>query len=702
MNHLMRMLLLLAAISGCSSVIANNISYSDETILFNFQDNAPADTMFYLDGLVDSKTATVAEALSVYSPQMELLVVQLDSLDANQYQAEIDFMGALLAHGLEAQKNGLQGVRNAYGLHKSMASATYLDGLIPVFQVAIDDPQPLKSLFIQAAKDSGVAHKVLTLGHHTIDYWVLQTKQDLGVDLWLTLAATDSVASIAIMPAHLSQARRLDVLGLLPEAYSLADAQGMKEVRKTEGFLNYTAGFFNILEITRLATDPKNSKAGEDLMTLAGQEILPELSVACRRDWLGLAENVPKLVFGTDVMNLQGNTIEFNGHMLLQIKDANIAQTLQQLNGHLPNYALSVKDTLLSVALGLDMSALMPAISNLRRQLLASSFDCQELVDLQEEAMSIDLSALMVASAAGQGISGFGAAIYDIDFSAIAKGNFATDAIISITTAYPELLSSLVSFVPQLEGISIPSDGSSVDLNLNSFPPGLKPKMAIKGNHFVIYDGPISAAVAEQMAFETPNKRGLYASSVNYEKLGSMVYESLDLFTSSNNFNANECADLHVAMSTFSNTKAAITMEKVAVKEGVRFDLKSLITAPSRNTYTDIRPASYQLLRLSDGCEWLFAGVQSLHSDGTGDYEVADDAQECAVVKTQYNWQQSGARIMFNETASFGRDACSENMTESVLLENECIVLDASKSGFDCLFSPASDTKEIYRYILRP
>jgi len=106
MNHLMRMLLLLAAISGCSSVIANNISYSDETILFNFQDNAPADTMFYLDGLVDSKTATVAEALSVYSPQMELLVVQLDSLDANQYQAEIDFMGALLAHGLEAQKMG--------------------------------------------------------------------------------------------------------------------------------------------------------------------------------------------------------------------------------------------------------------------------------------------------------------------------------------------------------------------------------------------------------------------------------------------------------------------------------------------------------------------------------------------------------------------------------------------------------------------
>ena len=706
MSYFIRVLALLMTLNFSLTVSANSTKGAQETILHHFQRHAPADTLFYMDGLENAEISGAAENFGVNNLQIDLLVNQLESLNSKQYTAEIDFLVSLLKSGLEAKSDGLYDLSSVYGLHESMASAVYLDGLIPVVQLAIDDSQSLIKFFSHAGKQSGLKHQIQTWGIHDVNLWRLQTKQDLGFDLWLALAISDNVASISIMPDKLSKARRLDVLGLLPEAYSLADSQSMVKIREAEGYLTYSAGFMNLLEMARVVTDPQSSKAGEDFIALVGDEALSDITIACRRDWLAIAEAVPKLVFGVDSMGLQGDVLDLDAHLLLQITDLGVAQALEQLNGHLPSYTLTAQDALFSAALGLDMSALVPVMSQLRSKMLAADFSCDELQDLQKEAMAMDLSALFIAASAGQGFSGLGAAIYDIDLATIADGSVVIDAIVSITTQYPELLSSLVPFVPQLSGVEIPSDGSSVALNIAELPPGITPKLAVKGKHFVIFDGPISKRVAQEMQFEKTNKLGIYSSSINYEKLGNMVSQGIGIFAGESGFKAHECADLHVSMATLSNTKANITMQMAAQSKGIRFDVNSRVKLPANRPSGEptnaVRPGNYLLKTLAKGCEWIDVGTESIHIDGTGQYEIMNEAQECPTFQAQYDWQQLGERLVFSETVSQSRENCNQAMDDQELLTSQCILLASRGSGFDCLFIGSNDTHVIYRYALIP
>ena len=693
---------LLMVLSGSLLSLTSAAANSNPDVLLNFQRNAPADTPFYVDGLVDKETAAVTQSLALYSLELELLKDQLEALSASQYSEEINFLVALLRHSLEAQNKGHDALRRYYGLNNNLASAAYLDGLIPVLQLAINDETALINAFTQASKDSGVAHKTQVWGRHTVNYWVLQTKQDFGFDVWLALAVNDNVASVALMPAQLSQARRLDVLGLLPEAYSLADSQGMAVMREAEGFLSYTAGFINVHEVARLVTDPRSSKAGEDLLALSGQKVIPPVSVACQRDWLALAQSVPKLVFGYDHMRQHKNGAQFKGHMLLQMQNEALIRALKQLNGSLPSYSLSPKDVLLSAAFGLDMSALMPVISQVRRQALSVDFDCEELIAMQAELMSAELSVLMVAAAAGQGVNGVAGAIYDIDLSAIANGNFVIDAIVSVTTESPELLSSLVSFVPQLEDVEVPLDGSSVALKLANLPMGLDPKLAQKGQHMVIFNGSEAAKTARLLAFEKPNKQGFFATSANYKKMADVANKALDLVANIGVSEASDCVELHTSIATLYGTEAEVTMQVAAENKGIRFDFSTSVITPDELSNIRIRAGRYQLKMLSEGCEWMPVGTETLKSNGTGHYKITDDAEQCALYQAQYNWQQKGRRLLFTETESLGRDNCSKTMQANDLTTNSCVALNISTNGFDCLFSSSSDHKLIYRYELFP
>ena len=706
MSSFIRVLALLMTLNFSFTVSANSTKGTQETILQHFQRHAPADTLFYMDGLGNPEISGAAENFGANNLQIDLLVNQLESINSKQYTAEIDFLVSLLKSGLEDKSDGLYDLSSVYGLHESMASAVYLDGLIPVVQLAVNDSQSLIKLFSHAGKQSGVKHQVQTWGIHDVNLWRLQTKQDLGCDLWLALAISDNVASISIMPDKLSKARRLDVLGLLPEAYSVADSQSMAKIREAEGYLTYSTGFINLLEIARAVSDPQSSKAGEDLIALVGDELLSDITKACRRDWLDIAEAVPQLVFGVDSMGLQGDVLDVDAHLLLQITDVGVAQALEQLNGHLPSYTLTAQDALFSAALGFDMSALVPVMSQLRSKMLAADFSCDELQDLQKEVMAMDLSALFIAASAGQGFSGLGAAIYDIDLATIADGSVVIDAIVSITTQYPELLSSLVPFVPQLSGVEIPSDGSSVALNIAELPPGITPKLAVKGKHFVIFDGPISKRVAQEMQFEKTNKLGIYSSSINYEKLGNMVSQGIGIFAGESGFKAHECADLHVSMATLSNTKANITMQMAAQSKGIRFDVNSRVklpaNSPSGEPTNAVKPGNYLLQTLAQGCEWIDVGTESIHADGTGQYEIINETQECATFQAQYDWQQRGGRLVFSETLSQARESCNQAMDDQELLTSQCILLASRGSGFDCLFIGSNDTDVIYRYALIP
>ncbi|HCH31517.1 MAG TPA: hypothetical protein DE045_01070 [Oceanospirillaceae bacterium] len=688
-------------LSTASLAMANSITVSNDDVLFSFQHSAPADTLFYVDGWADKNTLAATRNFSASSLQLELAVAELESLDPNKYTAEIAFIVTLLEQWLAAQATGHEGLSSYYGLHENLASAVYLDGLIPVLQLALNNQAAFFEALSKAGEQSGLVHKNQLWGRYSVDYWVLQTKSDLGFDLWLTLVIKDNVATIALIPAILSQARRLDALGLLPEAYSLADSQSMVNIREQEGFLPYTAGFANLLEMTRLVTDPRSSKAGEDLMAVAGKQALPPVSVACRRDWLELAHNTPKLVFGYDRISLQRDTVA-DGHMLLQINNPTVSEALQKLNGYLPNYSLLAQDSLLSLALGIDINALMPVVSQLRRQALSTYFNCEQLIAMQSDLIAADISPLMIAAAAGQGINGVGAVLYDIDLTSITSGELVVDALISVTTEHPEMLSNLVSFIPELHGLEVPIDGTSVALGLPNLPVGLSPKLAVKGQNIVLYNGPKSADAAQQLTYEEPSKRGVFSASSNYQKLNQIAVNTVDFIAQMSLTEASECAELYANISSMHDSVDASTMRVTVEDNGIRLDFGVQVDHSARTLAPGIQDGHYRLQLLGEGCIWEPVGSEKMSADGTGQYDVLDDMGQCSLHQSQYIWQQQGRRLIYNEKTSLGRDSCSDNMQNYTLENYTCIIINASASGFDCLYNPSSEDKRLYRYVLSP
>jgi len=150
-----------------------------------------------------------------------------------------------------------------------------------------------------------------------------------------------------------------------------------------------------------------------------------------------------------------------------------------------------------------------------------------------------------------------------------------------------------------------------------------------------------------------------------------------------------KCAELNAHMITVYDTKTKLTMRTSVEDQGIRSDLSAQAVLPNDTLGKYIKAGEYQLKMLTDGCDWLSMGSETIKPDGTGQYQISDDAEECTLYQVRYS-----------ETDSIGRDACDENMQAFELRNSSCILLNWSGTGFDCLFTYASDDRQIYRYIL--
>ena len=310
--------LLISATAPAKSL--NKYRLLGDSTLQQFQQQAPADTLFYTDGKLDWRTRSISiENITSFS-QLQMSINDLEAFAAEVSLPEVTFFTILLTDMMNAMASGNKAFANQYGLTMDMSSALYLDGLLPVMQLAIEQPQPMLKAFNKAAHDSGLQGNEAMWGGHKVHYWMLNTDSEIGFDMWLVLSLQETLATIALMPVNLPQSRRLDALGLLPESTSVADTGAMAKLRKQQVYMDYSAGFFSFLEATNA-----------DIRQLFGNTPTHGLSPACRQEFLALATGMPRLVFGYNDITQQGSIIHMDGHALLEITDPKIAAQLSTL-----------------------------------------------------------------------------------------------------------------------------------------------------------------------------------------------------------------------------------------------------------------------------------------------------------------------------------------------------------------------------------
>ena len=108
--------------------------------LKTFQQNAPADTIFYLDGKLDKQLLQMRQNADLTLAQMELMLSELEL--AGDQEPAVQFFTVLFADLMNTVAEGNKALIKEYGLAKDMASAIYLDGLAPVIQLAVTDGKP--------------------------------------------------------------------------------------------------------------------------------------------------------------------------------------------------------------------------------------------------------------------------------------------------------------------------------------------------------------------------------------------------------------------------------------------------------------------------------------------------------------------------------------------------------------------------------
>jgi hypothetical protein len=692
------MLISLLTILLANTSYASRVNKQSSDPLTRFQQQAPADTLFYVDGSLDWRTRSIDMGRLTSVSQMQSVVDELEKIAEEISLPEFDFFSILLNDFMAVRATGDKNFVAHYGLDKYMSSAFYMDGLMPVLQFGVERPEAILKAFDKAGQESFLPRSTAMWGEHQVHYWTLNTGPEVGFDLWFTLSLQDTIATITVIPENFSEARRLDILGLAPETRSLADTNAIATLRDEENFIDYMAGYFSVLELTRMLSGTESNKASMDLQQLTMNTTDSPFTPSCGQELTLMAEGMPRVTFGYDAVKKQGNSITMEGHAIIEVTNQDIAAQLTKLNGHLPSYVNSADDSLFSMALGLDVTSLTPVFNDLRARFMANDFACAELAELQMAATAMDPSALAIATAMGQGISGVGLAIYDLDIKSLMAGLFSVDGLVTIAAENPALLVGLVGLVPELGSVVIPSDGTTVPLNLPDLPPGVQPKVAVKGNQVVIFDGDEAASAARSLAFEKLNQDGLFAFTADYNKVAAIAQEAMPAIGDMTDMSINDCADLHSSLALLNDLNTDVAMTETFTNKGLRIDFETKFYGVPGKSQMWSPEGDYLVEELTEGCTWETFGYETLSGNGTGGYAISDEYNQCDLYVVEYDWQQSGVTLSFVERDALDRETCADEFEVGETSEYSCTLITQSDNSFDCMFDYGDGDRQVYRY----
>ncbi|WP_219703907.1 hypothetical protein, partial [Marinomonas lutimaris] len=571
-------------------------------------------------------------------------------------------------------------------------SVAYLDGVFPVMRVVLQDEQAFLDLVKQAALESD-----LTLGSKTIADETLTTielaKND---DLVLTLGfmIKDSVLTISVLSQKDDVAAQEQRFALSKPTQSMP-ADSWENDGKTYNFMDYSHGFVSLLNIANAMFD-KDARAHKQLKALMGDK-LPDLTQAqmqCRADVVNIVSGVPRFVFGLNRYDVKDDNMALDFSYALEIKNANILGELSKLRGFIPSYLNTSKDLTIGLGVGLSADALSPVLTSLWNQFTKAEFSCAQLQNLQVKLRENNPAMLSVFTSMAQSLSGVSLGVFDLIKDENSQLGAQYDAIATITTEKPEVLSALASkFLPILNGVQVPTDGSAINLADSGLP--IDAYVAIKGKHLVAYTGEKSKQVAEQLATEEVKPNGVVAFNMESTKLGDLIMNMGPLNASM----GNDCTDLFTVSTALTavpfTLKVREDLDDNGYKSAWSMSMKdvSKVTIKRRQDLVNVFKVEY----LDEECKWIDIGSETFNQDGTGTFVDTDDSNSCNVFESNFKWSYAlGSIVEANSNIRF-RNSCENEWEAQESVDFSCQILGAKETEFYCL-QDDGDYKALHRY----
>lgn len=656
--------------------------------------HVPADTVMYLGGRADQtlmqqlrNTPLIPASQNELSELIQELNSAGDSTPAARFARHL--LGDLLANSATYGT-----LIDHYGFDLSQPQAIYMDGLVPVIRLGVTDEATFWAPLDEASAASGLSSTDTQLGDITVRTWRLNPEHARSVDL--AVRVQDGIATISFFIYSDDLAAKRLRMALDQPEQSLADSGELKEIRKTHGLDESMTAFIHLERLARGVLEPGSNSLARQLhpaiQASTGKTIEQQMEASCRNELVGLIAQMPRLVAG-NTTSASGNNL--HSRSVLELKNGAVVENLSSLRGHIPAHSREVESQILGLGLGLNIDNLVPATTALWNQFTQADFSCPKLVSAQQQMANVSPAMMGLFAGMAQGTSGAGFSLYDLQLSPTQPIPEQYDFLLSIATANPQPLLSLLGSTPFGRMVSIPQDGSLKEIDLSFMAPGMSVNAGIQGNHIVVFKGEKAQQAVEKIGTESLEANGLSSLSVNYPRLADLVDQIPAPMAAQMDTGTETGCVAQVQLSELLRSQAgSIGYHSDINAEGWVTDMDIRLSTNSREPINPV--GNFVVVDKTFECEvGEEAGYEEIRKDGTGRYVYAD--MDCELYQSNYNWRVEGRTLTISTIDAQNRESCDAEWTPAEAIDTQCLLVPAD-NGFRCLFD-GEQGKTLLHYI---
>ncbi|MEL4241456.1 hypothetical protein [Shewanella xiamenensis] len=427
-----------------------------------------------------------------------------------------------------------------FGLPNEIKPYFYTLGVVPVLKTDINQIDAFWAVLDKAEQESGYTHEKRTLAG--IDYRAYSFAEEGSTDKAdLLFAHKDGILTVTFSASSIEPEVLEMALGLKKPAQSLAASGMLQEIIKTHGFMDDSISFINHVEIVKAITSQDGNMLAKQLTKFLAEEGQGEDPLAqirtpeCRTELTAIAANWPRTVGGLTAFTSTEKESHMAASFVIESKNQAILTALQKMRGFIPAHLADINSTIFSMGLGIDVNEVAPSLTAIWDDLQKPQLTCAPLAELQAELSQQSPAMLGMFTGMANGVKGLSVSLLDYKMSSQDQEPKleSLDALISLTADNPSMLFNMVKpFAPMLAELQVADNGEPTDLSpLLMLPPELniKPMLAIKGQHLVVYSGDKGLALANKLASEKPSANGLYSMSADYGKMFTPVLTLLEM-----------------------------------------------------------------------------------------------------------------------------------------------------------------------------
>lgn len=482
----------------------------------------PSETALFSGQLTPFPIKTYVNSLSEADKAATAELFEDLSTDNNQ---QVQFLADLSTAYMSSLENGDTFIQT-WGLAEAVNGYFYTLGAIPVIKVDMADANAFWRQLDKAEKSSGMTHhKGILQGVSYRQYAFGDEEQTLDM-----IVAVNHNRLIITFNTDLNDDDLLNVaLELSPASQSLFDAKTIETIIEKYSFSESSISFINHESLIKGFTTTEGNRLARQLARYAkneGEDVFSEFKQEnCRVELQGIAANWPQTVMGLKGYSVTDESSMFDLTTVIESKNAVILGALSGMKGFIPHYVSHLDGAVAALGLGLDASQISSSLADIWDNILTPEYQCESLRQFQQQLAQSDPAMIGMMTGMAQGVMGASASLLDYkltegDDGAVLKR---LDAIASISSDDPALLFNMAKmFAPALADVTLPTDGSAVDITHALALPSEWPlalKMAVKGKHLVIFNGDKGKVAAEHLSHELVIKNDLAMVSFDSSKM---------------------------------------------------------------------------------------------------------------------------------------------------------------------------------------